>query len=296
MKKIILAFSAASLIFASGCLKDNVNQPNPGGSTSPTGVGFTQAANGVALGFLANSTPQTMRNIYVGLNTSKQEGDITSTIVSSPSLVPADLDVLPASAFTFTTSSVIKAGKYVDTLAFTIADASALDPNASYGVVLTITSASNGAVVAENSKNVLIKISVKNQYDGRYIGKGYGNLGGNTTAPHLFSWNCAFDINLTTTGPNSVDMDAQPLFRGSSTGYGFSNVIPQFTFDPVTNKVTSVTPASTVSGSISFQYPVDGGTYDSRWDPATKTIYVHFGLNGSATWRITDTLTWCAPR
>lgn len=297
MKKIILAFSAASLIFASGCLKDNVKQPNPGGSTSPTGVGFTQAAKGVSLAFMADATPQTLSKIYLGLNTSVATGDVTSTIVSSPSLVPADLDVLPASAFTFTTSSVVKAGQFVDTLDLTIADASHLDPNAAYGVVLTITSTSNGVVVAENSKSVLIKIGVKNKYDGRYIGKGYGNLGTvNTTPPYLFSWNCAFDINLTTTGPNSVEMDSQPLFQGAGTSYGFSVIAPDFTFDPVTNKVTAVKPASWISGPISLQFPVDGGDYDSRYDPATQTIYVKYGLNNNATWRIIDTLTWCSSR
>lgn len=188
-------------------------------------------------------------------------------------------------------------GEFAKNIDIIITDATVLDPSSKYGLAFTIMTADADGQIAVEGKTIILEIGAKNQFDGKYSGKGYGNLGGNTLAPYLFNFDCSFGVELTTTGANSVDMNAQPLFRtpGETTA-GFSNVIPKLTFDPSTLKVIAVTPADGIPNSISFQFPVDGGTYDSRFDPATKTIYVRYGLNNNATWRVVDTLTWCGSR
>src|SRR6185503_15126132 len=52
-------------------------------------------------------------------------------------------------------------------------NSSLLDPNKAYGIGLTITSADAGYTVAENLKNLLVEVSVKNQYHGDYNVNGY---------------------------------------------------------------------------------------------------------------------------
>lgn len=214
-----------------------------------------------------------------------------------------DLQIMPSSWYTLniprsgpggTYSITLAPGELAKQITITIPNATLLDPGETYGFPFTIVSADANGNISE-AKTIVYEIAAKNDYDGVYSGKGYGFLGGNTVAPHLFSWDCDFDINLITVAGDKVVMDAQPLYRGTppTTTYGFSTVVPAFTFDAVTNKVIAVTPSP---GSLPMNFPVDGGTYDSRYDPATKTIYVSFGVNNSPTWRIIDTLTFCRSR
>lgn len=169
------------------------------------------------------------------------------------------------------------------------------DPSSTYALGFKIASVTQkGYTISGNFGEGLTSFGAKNKYDGRYKAKGYGFLGGNTTAPYLFSVDCDWELDVITTGESSVYMNAQPLFRGGAIIY-FSNVFPKFIFNPTTNKVTGMANDAPGNG-ISFQFPVDGGTYDSRYDPSSKTIYVRFGLNNSATWRVVDTLTYCGPR
>lgn len=163
-----------------------------------------------------------------------------------------------------------------------------------YAVGVKILSNDGGYVIAGNGKDRGIAgIAIKNRYDGRYTGKAYGFLGTtNTTAPYLLSWGCDEEVDLATSGANSVQMNVQLVIKnGGFVNYG---IYPKISFDLATNKVTNVIG----TGPVSCQFPAPGGVpgYDSRYDPATKTIYVQFGLNGSATWLVRDTLTFCSPR
>jgi len=162
-----------------------------------------------------------------------------------------------------------------------------------YAIGLAISSVSSGEISTAANKIVIV-LSVKNKYDGIYAVKGYAFLGTNTSAPYFFDADCSYEVYAITTGPNTIELDAQPLLTGNppETTYGFGNVIPAFTFNPVTDAVTAVTPAG---GSVSMNYPY-GLPYSSRYDPATKSIYVKFGVNNNPAWYIIDTLTYCGPR
>jgi hypothetical protein len=163
-----------------------------------------------------------------------------------------------------------------------------------YAIGVKILSVDGGYTIAGNGKNAGIAgIAIKNLYDGRYTGRAYTFMGStNTTPPYLLTWDCDEEIDLATSGANSVQMNVQVVIKnGGFVNYG---IYPKIIFDLATNKVTSVVG----TGPISCQFPAPGGVpgYDSRYDPATKTIYVQYGVNGSATWVIRDTMTYCAPR
>jgi hypothetical protein len=204
-----------------------------------------------------------------------------------------DLQTLPLSLYSLDSWTVtIPKGQRVASIKLTFKP-DQFNPSLTYALPVKILSTSYGKI-SSNFGTVIFMVSAKNKYDGIYKAKGYGNLGGNTTAPFLFSVECDWDLNVITAGPNSIYMDAQPLFRGGSI-IAYSNVIPKFIFNTTTNKITGMANDAPGNG-IAMNFPVDGGTYDSRYDPATKTIYVKFGLNNNATWRVIDTLEYCGPR
>lgn len=189
---------------------------------------------------------------------------------------------------------VIPAGKRSGVLKIVIPNGSQLDPLLSYGFGFQIAGVrESGFNIAGNQKNAIVVVAAKNKYDGIYRVRGYGFLGGNTTAPYLFNIGCSsiYTVEMTTAGPASVNMSGQPLARNGGI-IQFSNVLPTIIFDPATNKVTNVTAQP---GSTGFVFPFDP-TYDSRYDPATKTIYVKYGFQLVASWNVIDTLVYCGPR
>jgi hypothetical protein len=69
--------------------------------------------------------------------------------------------------------------------------------------------------------------------------------------------------------------------------------LPDITLDKTTNKVTSVTARS---GGLGLFFPYDAA-YNSRYEPATKTLYVKYGVEPAGSGRfIIDTLIFCKPR
>ena len=98
---------------------------------------------------------------------------------------------------------------------------------------------------------------------------------------------------MTTSNVSSVIISpAQPVASGASFVY-INNLLPEISFNPTTNAVTGV---QTIPGGIDLIYPFDA-SYNSRYDPATKTIYVKYGVAPVGSGRyIIDTLTYCGPR
>ena len=305
-----LKFSIAGLLLAGlgSCVKDDDYDDGLTGhdlSNVPKviEIGFAnETAKSKTFAFDFADAPVQRTLFYVRLAADQPASeDITVTIdttgtAAALALINPNYKPLPTSFYTTnpTGFSVVipKGQREVGVMINT--NAIQFDPSTTYGIVYKITSVSStNYVVSGNYGSYTVLFGAKNKYDGVYRGKGYGFLGANTTAPHLFNWDCNFDINLITVSGNEVEMDAQPLLRAGQTTCGFGNVVPGFRFDVNTNKVIGVFP---VGASVAMNFPIDGGTYDSRYDPATKTIYVSFGVNNSATWRIIDTLTYCGPR
>lgn len=156
---------------------------------------------------------------------------------------------------------------------------------------IVISDASNGEV-SEIADTLVVALSVKNRFDGVYRLRGFHNrTSPDYTAPY------DEEVELITSGANSVYMywepaggPAHPIAGGTG---AYSNFTTNFIFDPATNKLVAwdLTPYPTTI------VPAVGPATDSRWDPATGTIYAQFYYNNNPTQRgFTDTLTFLRPR
>lgn len=119
-----------------------------------------------------------------------------------------------------------------------------------YILPITIASAS---IKISNWNHLMVNVSAKNQWDGKYEYTGVTSLG-NTNAEC-----CA---KLTMVGPYSVTMNL--------INYYSNQVV--FTVDPATNKVTV---------SMTTLLPIATDPISS-WDPGTKTFHVKWTSNGGA--------------
>lgn len=306
MKRILFTtslFAVMAVLFTS-CLKDKgfdnglygINDPD----TQPPGVGFPLAAKAnfkSTVGVNVASTVQAINGIvYVNLLTGAPAAtDVRVTIAVNDALRTAynaannpDLDPLTAAQFSVATTIIIPAGARNAQIPLNITNSSLLDPNKAYGIGLTITSADGGYTVAENLKNLLVEVSVKNQYHGDYIRRGYFY---HPSAPRAYP--AGFIVAATTSGATSVDMDLGDL---GGAGYRY-----RATVDPVTNKLT-ITPAPGASGvpytQMDTGLPTTAPGYTAAWagsglsnntyNPANKTFYVRVGYVGGTGWRVTE--------
>ena len=160
-----------------------------------------------------------------------------------------------------------------------------------YAVGLSIAEVSGGEI-GSIGKNVLVTLSVKNKYDGFYRLKGFSNVPG-TAFSGAFMVPCDEELGVVTSNVSSVALSpAQPVASGGSFVY-INNLLPEISFHPQTNAVVSV---QSLPGGIDLIYPFDA-SYNSRYDPATKTIYVKYGVAPVGSGRyIIDTLSYCGPR
>jgi hypothetical protein len=306
MKKIF-AVSAVAIIASTlltGCFKDKY-KIDVADNTSRVIVEFRDALNDINqinLDYAAGLVD--VGDVVLRVDPrSVQDKDVTVKVTLNPTLV-ADYNSANGTSYTQLPGSAFSVESYTVTIpAATRQVALKLKVNpslvitGSYALGLSIAE-TNAGDISQTYKNVLYAVSVKNKYDGIYKLKAYTNLGANTSAPYLVSTDCAYELELVTTGINSVRMGNQPLWRNNTFYDGFCNVNFDFAFNTTTDKVTSVTSyASAGCGGAPIAVNFPGGyTYDSRYDPASKTIFVKFGLNNNGTWNIVDTLIYCGPR
>lgn len=192
-------------------------------------------------------------------------------------------EVLPDSAYTTTGwDRTVQPGQRMDSMVVSI-NLNKLDLTHQYVLPVTIVSSS---LPIEQWNHLLMSIGVKNKYDGKYTVAGYVSHP-NPAFTGGFSDNTCGDFTLVTSGPGSVDLlPGQPFSNnGNLAVFG---VYARFIIDPVTNKITAQDAAGSLGSVENFT------DYNSRYDPATKTLYVKYGWNAS---RIAiDTLTYCGPR
>lgn len=155
-----------------------------------------------------------------------------------------------------------------------------------------------GALISEAKGQIGVEISAKNQYDGVYrltwtnyhpsLNPGYT---GSTT-----------DVEMRTTGPNKVK-----LFWPLASAYCIPSILngnlsyflqqePEYTVNQSTNAIT----IQNVGGAIVYELAQG---FNTRYDPATKTIYAKYGYNYSAgafnpatTREWTQTMVYLRPR
>lgn len=299
MKRILItAFSAITLsALVSSCLKDKGFEDQKYGTIvkEVKGVAFPLAPTSPVLGSINSLTEsQTYQLPNITL---EQEGvaasDVTVTVSLNNALVDAantqdpslDLTVLPADAYTLSTTSVVipKGSKFSDALKLVIPNSSSLDPNLTYALGFSITAVSAGYTIAANQKDVVIGFAIKNAYDGiysvesglvtRYTSPGVpagdaisGPLGGNP------------DVYLLTSGANSVSIPPSGVEGGLFWSGGGSMVAGvdgiTLTVDPGTNQVTSRSAGNATFGNWAGR--------DNYYDPATKTFHLSFRWNPTA--------------
>jgi hypothetical protein len=198
---------------------------------------------------------------------------------------------VPASSaaliYDFSQPAIIQKGQRKVTVPVKI-NTSKLSLSATNALGIAIAKVEGAELSAGKSTQLVIEFGSQNPYDGYYQTKGaafhpsYGDYTWNSVGVY----DCGAGFALITSGAYSVDLDpGQPLMNAGTLTY-FSAVVPRFTVDPVTNKVTITTTNTTVFD----QYPA----YNSRYDPATRTFYVKYGWSGTRV--ATDTFTYCGPR
>jgi len=305
MKKILSTTTliiALSVAFTS-CLKDKGFENNEYGindpDTQPPGVGFPLAANKKnTVGLNVSGSNQEVNDIlFVNLNAGiTAPSDIQVTLALDSQIVKdyntangTAIKIMNYSLFTLQSTTVtIPAGGRNAQIAISVPSTLMLDPNSSYGVGVKIASVSGNYVIAGNLKNLMIEFTIKNKYDGRYNLRGYHNR---PTLDLPYDEN----VNMITTGPNSVNMYwpalgglAHPL-NGGTTYYG--SFTANFIFNLSTNVMTGWdwTPYATT-------LPTTVGP-GSRYDPTDKIIYFYGWYNNNPGARaFFDTLRYLGPR
>jgi len=254
MKNIFkLTFIGAAMMVAfSGCLKDKGYDNGEYGIQviEKKGVSLPQAVAGsVSFALFSSNESQVLAAPVFALETvDRQSTDVNVQFALKPDLVAADpsLTLLPADQYTWNPSATIKAGQLLDTLEITIPRSSNLDPNLTYGLGLELVSADNGFQVASNMKEVLIKISVKNKYDGLYEVNGtYRDV---SAAGANFTGRYPLEYYLVTTGPSSVNVcmdingEIAPgyLFSNAGAGSFYGSFGSQVAFDPATDAIADM--------------------------------------------------------
>jgi hypothetical protein len=110
-------------------------------------------------------------------------------------------------------------------------------------------------------------------------------------------------MGLVTAGPYSVATNVatfgnlQPALTAAGGATGFGATTPLITFDPATNKIVSIVNTTPNDGRNRTLY-LNPAVTDSRYDPATKTVYAAYIMtqNGRPLQYIYDTLVYQGPR
>jgi len=315
MKKIfkigILA-GAASLMLVS-CLKDTPTTDYSDSSIKPVVIipngNFPSTVEAAIVTFEVSSTPSEIK-LYARVSWSKPLGKaVEVTFEKKPSLI-ADFNAkfgtnyaeLNSDAYSIPTYKVtIPADQneaYIPIKIFT--DKVSLTQENMLAITMTDAS---GEVIASNFKNIVFPIGVKNKWDGVYSLRkkqlGWAAYGIDDGGVYDYPSVGGKSIGLVTAGATSVSIynyyrGGDNLLPGFTTGGGataFGAATPKFTFDAATNALTSVVNTTPDDGRGRFIL-LNPAVTNSRYDPATKTIYAAYILkqNGRPDMQIYDTL------
>ncbi|UOE49674.1 DUF1735 domain-containing protein [Mucilaginibacter sp. SMC90] len=235
------------------------------------------AANTFSFAFVA-STSAIPYQIPVNYAYSKPSPGITATMAIDPKILDdyndiegTDLEVLPAQNYTISDLKVnIASGTQVAYLPINFVNTLALDATKSYALPIKIASAP-GAEISGNYGSVIVLITIKNKYDGNYLGSGSIAFPPPTAGR---SWT-NLKKALKTIDANTVKADAADL--GSSKFYMRLTVNAD-------NSVT-VTADPTSANTTIQNNPTNGA---STYNPTTKTFTLHYKYVGASGDRVID--------
>jgi hypothetical protein len=294
MNKTYLALTAFMAFLLSSCLKDEGFEEGRYGTVNKN----TEGQRFISIPLAANKTNPLGVESKAGFqpvslfpasydHKDAAPSDITVTLQLNNALVTAadpTITVLPASAVQVPKQTItIKAGERVSSERFAInMNTSALDPSKKYGIGFSISSVSDpGIQIPANLKNIVYVFTIKNKYDGvyKYLGT-YSHPADRDPAWLRTQFTYPYDVELRTTGPNSVSFynsaygaGLLPLMVPGVSGFGATAL--DIVFD-ANDKVTSVNNPAPDSRNRQFTLTPGG---DSRYDPATKTLYLKMSMS-----------------
>jgi len=308
MKKSAIApvIAGILLLSATGCLKDKgFDNGQYGLNVSENkGVAFPNANKSPqSFGLNVSASPQVVDGLLavtleiVGV----AEADITVSLSNTTGTASAgdvkayndangtSVEIFPSSLYIIPATVTIPAGQKLIKFPVTVSNTLSLNPNLSYGVGITISSASNGYQVAANMNKMLVIFNVKNKYDGHYRLRGFHNR-----VPYEAPYDV--EVDMETTGPSSVTMywpDLGNYGHPIAGGTGFyTNFTTNFIFDPATDLMTGWSLYPYPNGTTTCQ--VDAS---SRYEAATKSMFLYYWYNNNPAARaFKDTLTYIGPR
>jgi len=306
--KILFALVVLAGVGITGCLKDKTYDNGSTQSVHSSGGGndklieiqltATNASNFLLKAFDASNVDTSIDLIPVALaSPGLATEDINVTLVANPTLV-ADYNNANGTSYLVPTANMytllnpglvvtIPKGSRVGYLRIRFKPSNFLGNSWAFG--FSIASVDKPAyVISGNLNNGIAAIAIKNKYDGRYELKGFHNRPG---------LDLPYDeiVDMITSADDKVYMfwvgqgPFHPL-NGGSTAYG--NFTVEFRFNTTTNALISVDNTVT-PGSPPFTV---GPATNSRWDPATRTIYAQYYYNNNLQRIFTDTLLYIGPR
>ena len=234
---------------------------------------------------------------------SPADADIPVTVAQDNALVTAldpTIVLLPANAYQIVNlTTTIKAGQVISDPFVVRLNTELLDPTKKYGIAFRITDVPAGVQKSTNLNEAIFAFTIKNKYDGIYSFRcRMDHPADRDPAWNRGVWSYPYDIHLVTTGPNSVKMFNTAFAAGFhplvTTGVsGFGSTEPNFVFDASDRLIDCF---NGVAGARTFK--LNPAVTNSRYDPATKTLYaaIMMGQTGFADIPIFDTLVFIKPR
>lgn len=211
--------------------------------------------------------------------------DISATLTVNNALVTAadpTVLILPASSYSLPNNKVtVPAGSRISNKFVLALNTSTLDPTKKYGIGFTVSSVSKeGVQIPSNLKDVVYIFSLKNRFDGVYKINFKMDVAADRNADWKGPYAYPNDVQLITTGPNSVVMynttfatgDNHPLMTPAVSGFGSTRAL--FTFDQNNKLISVVNDFPNPSNGRAFE--INPSVTTSRYDPATKTVYAAF--------------------
>jgi len=259
------------------CKKDKTSKGTAG--TEIADVRTEGNVKTIALDFTPGSqtvTAITLKNVSDG-----STGTVHVKLATDNAAVTAEkLKPLPANSYTPPALEYDVPANGTVTVPLVI-NRSNLTVDTTFGIGFTIAEVNAGTIAAD-AKKIVVKITLRNRWDGRYKVTGSMTDATQPTYAHV-----EHEMYLITTSPTQVKMIPKELgiegtliTIGGSKSY-YSNFGPVFNFDPATNKISSVInhygqPAS--NGRSAETDP--SGT--NTWNPANKNIVLKYWMNEPA--------------
>ncbi len=329
MKKILNLSIALMLLgmLGTGCLKDNLVEEGLAGPK------ISESPNLIELMGTIQATSSFNSSYAISLNSSEKDTTFDVAFVRLASQGPASEDIQvqlelvpslltayndsnhthlvppPANAYTLSNNLVvtIPKGQREGTLKMTTRPSAII--SGEFGLGFRVKSVSNtGYLVSGNFNNAVAIIGVKNKYDGVYSAKIATQGWAAYTImdnPALMAYPSNPNFELITSGANSVTINnptsgfgnLQPALTATGSATGFGATTPQYTFNATTNEVTAVT-NTTADDGRGRTLKLDASRPGSKFDPATKTITIHYVMtqNGRPDQKITMEYTYVGPR